>query len=184
MNLEYGLRNIGTELYNEEDPNEKKPVASNRLIEEPSLNTLNHVFEIYKESGSDVDYLEYFLKGESKKCSKEDSYIDMDEEKEGKQADLLRLKITQYDLDIPRKKGEDEKALVTKEMELSHLGNNIFIGVSAATSHMTSNKMGVYDLVPIKGSVMIGNGKRISCTHKGKLDVICKHKVGSIARET
>ena len=48
---------------------------------------------------------------------------------------------------------------------------------------MTSNKMGVYNLVPINGSVMIGNGKSISCTHKGKLDVICKHKDGSIARE-
>ena len=69
-------------------------------------------------------------------------------------------------------------------MELSHLGKNIFIGDSAATSHMTSNKMGVYNLVPINGSVMIGNGKSISCTHKGKLDVICKHKDGSIARET
>ena len=69
-------------------------------------------------------------------------------------------------------------------MELSHLGKNIFIGDSAATSHMTSNKMGVYNLVPIIGSVMIGNGKSISCTHKGKLDVICKHKDGSIARET
>ena len=108
----------------------------------------------------------------------------MDEEKEGKQADLLRSKITRYDHDIPRKKGENEKALVTKEMELSHLGKNIFIGDSAAASHMTSNKMGVYDLVSIKGSVMIGNGKSISCTHKGKLDVICKHKDGSIARET
>ena len=31
---------------------------------------------------------------------------------------------------------------------------------------------------------MIGNGKSISCTHRGKLDVICKHKDGSIARET
>ena len=69
-------------------------------------------------------------------------------------------------------------------MELSHLGKNIFVGDSAATSHMTSNKIGVYNLVPIKGSVMIGNGKSISCTHKGKLDVICKHKDGSIARET
>ena len=49
---------------------------------------------------------------------------------------------------------------------------------------MTSNKMGVYDLVSIKVSVMIGNGKSISCTHRGKLDVICKHKDGSIARET
>ena len=82
------------------------------------------------------------------------------------------------------KKAENEKALVTKETGLSNLGKNIFIGDSAATSHMTSNKMGVYNLVPIKGSVMIGNGKSISCTHKGKLDVICKHKDGSIARET
>ena len=64
------------------------------------------------------------------------------------------------------------------------MGKIFFIGDSAATSHMTSNKMGVYNLVPINGSVMIGNGKSISCTHKGKLDVICKHKDGSIARET
>ena len=83
-----------------------------------------------------------------------------------------------------KKKIKNEKALVTNEMELSHLGKNIFIGDSAATSRMTSNKMGVYNLVPINGSVMIGNGKSISCTHKGKLDVICKHKDGSIARET
>ena len=96
----------------------------------------------------------------------------MDEEKEGKQANLLRLKTTRYGHDISRKEGQNEKALVTKKMELSHLGKNIFIGDSAGTSHMTSNKMGVYDLVPIKGSVMIGNGKSISCTHRGKLDVI------------
>ena len=69
-------------------------------------------------------------------------------------------------------------------MELSHLGKIIFIGDSAATSHMTSNKIGVYNLVPIKRSVMMGDGKSISCTHKGKLDIICKHKDGSIARET
>ena len=69
-------------------------------------------------------------------------------------------------------------------MGLSNLGENIFIGDSAATSHLTSNKTGVYNLVPINGSVMIGNGKSIICTHKGKLDVICNHKDGSIARET
>ena len=69
-------------------------------------------------------------------------------------------------------------------MTLSNLGKNIFIGDSAATSHMTSNKMGVYNLTPIKGSVMIGNGHSISCTHKGKLDVTCKHKDGSMAKET
>ena len=69
-------------------------------------------------------------------------------------------------------------------MALSNLGKKTFIGDSGATSHMTSNKMGVYSLIPINGSVMIGNGQSISCTHKGKLDVICKHKDGSMARET
>ena len=69
-------------------------------------------------------------------------------------------------------------------MTLSNLGRNIFIGDSVATSHMTSNKTGVYNLTPIKGSVRIGNGQSIICTHKGKLDMICKHKDGSMARET
>ena len=64
----------------------------NRLIEEPSLNNLNHVFEVYKESGSDVDYIEDSLKGENKKNSKEDNYTNMDEEKEGKHADPLKPK--------------------------------------------------------------------------------------------
>ena len=71
-----------------------------------------------------------------------------------------------------------------KEMALSNLGKNIFISDSAATSHMTSNKLGVFNLIPINGSVMIGNGQSISCTHKGKLDVICNHKECPIARET
>ena len=75
---------------------------------------------MYEVTSSDVDYLEDFSKGESKKNSKEDNYTNMDEEKEGKQADLLRSKITRYDHHIP-KKGENEKALVTNEMELSHL---------------------------------------------------------------
>ena len=97
-NLEDGLRNYSTKLYDEKDPNK------NRLIEEPSLNNSNHVFELYEESGSDVDYIEDSLKGENKKNSKEDYYTNMDEEKEGKQADLLRSKITRYDHDIPRKK--------------------------------------------------------------------------------
>ena len=51
-------------------------------------------------------------------------------------------------------------------MALSNLGKNIIIGASAATSHMTSNKMGVYNSIPINGSVMIGNGQSICCTHK------------------
>ena len=69
-------------------------------------------------------------------------------------------------------------------MALSSLGKNISIGDSAATSQRTSNEMGVYNLIPIKGSVMIGNGQSIICTQKGKLDVICKHKDGSMAKET
>ena len=69
-------------------------------------------------------------------------------------------------------------------MALFNLSKNIFIGDSAATSHMTSNKMGVYNVIPINGSVMIGNGQSVSCTHKGKLDVICKHMDGSMAKET
>ena len=69
-------------------------------------------------------------------------------------------------------------------MTLSNIGKDIFIVDSAATSHMMNNKTGVYNLTPIRGSVMIGNGENISCTHKWKLDVICKHRDGSMARET
>ena len=94
---------------------------------------------MYEESGSDVDYIEDSLKGENKKNSKEENYTNMDEKKEGKQTDLLKLEKPQYHHDIPRKKGENEKALVTKEKALSNLGKNIFIVDSAVTNHMTSN---------------------------------------------
>ena len=80
-NLEDGLRKNSTKLYNEEGPNKKKPAAKNRPIEEPSLNNLNIIFELYEESGSDVDYIEDSLKGENKKNSKEDNYTNMDEKK-------------------------------------------------------------------------------------------------------
>ena len=63
------------------------------------------------------------------------------------------------------KNDENDQALVSNEMPLSIIQNDIFIGDSAATRHMTNNKTGVYVLIPIKGSVMIGNGKSISCTH-------------------
>ena len=104
---------------------------------------------MYEESGSDVDYIEDSLKGENKKNSKEDNYTNINEKKEGRQADVLNSKITRYHHDIPRKKAENEKALVMKEMELLHLGKNIFIGDSAATSHMTSNKIGVTSWYPL-----------------------------------
>ena len=87
----------------------------------PSLNNPNHVFDIYGESDSDVNYIEDFSKGEDKRNSKEYDYTNMDLEKEGKQADLQESNIMRYHHDIPRKKGENEKALVMKEMGLGHL---------------------------------------------------------------
>ena len=135
---------------------------------------------MYEESGSDNKNIEDFVRQENKKDLKEKDYANIDEKKEGKQADLLNKEKPRNHQNIPRKKGGNEKALVTKKMALSNLGENIFIGDSAATSHMTSNKLGVYNLVPINRSVMIGDGQSISCTHKGKLDVICKHKDESI----
>ena len=66
----------------------------------PSLNNPNHVFDIYGESDSDVNYIEDFSKGEEKRNSKEYDYANMDLEKEGKQADLQELNITRYHHDI------------------------------------------------------------------------------------
>ena len=70
----------------------------------PSLNNPNHVFDIYGESDSDVNYIEDFLKGEDKRNSKEYDYANMDLEKEGKQADPQELNITQYCHNFTRKK--------------------------------------------------------------------------------
>ena len=184
MNLEGGLQKDGMKSYEEEGPNNKKPGVKNRLSEGPTLKNLSHIYELYEESGSDDKNNEEIVKGENKKNVKESSYTNMDKGKEGEQADLQKREKPRNHHEILKKKGGNEKALVTKEMALSILGKNIFIGDSAATSHMTSNKMGDYSLVPINGSVMIGNGQSISCTHKGKLDVICKHKDGSMAKET
>ena len=100
------------------------------------------------------------------------------DKEEGKHADPKKVKKTQDGHENQPKNGENDQALVSNEMTVSSIGNDIFIGDSAATSHMTNNWTGVYDFVPIRGSVMIGNGESISCTQKGKLDVICKHKDG------
>ena len=63
-------------------------------------------------------------------------------------------------------------------------GKGIFIGNSAATSHMTSDMTELYNLQKISGSVKIGNGQSIRCTHKGLLDVICIQKDGPTAKDT
>ena len=83
-NLKNGLQKDSMKLYNEEGPNKKKPAVENRLIEEPTLNNLNHIYELYKESGSDNDHIEDSLKGENKQNSKEEDYTNMDKKKEGK----------------------------------------------------------------------------------------------------
>ena len=111
-------------------------------------------------------------------------YESSSKEEEGEHANPKKIKKTQDGHENPSKNDENDQALVSNEMTLSSIGSNIFICDSAATSHMTNNKTGVYDLIPIRGSVMIGNGESINCTHKGKLDVIFKHKDGSMAKQT
>ena len=92
MNLKNGLQKDGMKLYDEEGPKDKKPAAENRLIEEPTLNNLNHVYELYKEFGSDNENIEVFVKGENRNNSKEKDYTNTDEKKEGKRANLLNKK--------------------------------------------------------------------------------------------
>ena len=87
-------------------------------------------------------------------------YYELSSDKEeGKRANPKKVKKTQDDHENQEKNDEDDQALVSNEMTLSSIGSNIFIGDSAATSHMTNNRTGVYDLVSIRGSVMIGNGE-------------------------
>ena len=108
-NLEGGLQKDGMKLYNEEGPNNKKPAVKNRHFEEPTLNYLSHVYKLYKESGSDNKNIEEIVKGQNKKNSKDGSYTNMDERKEGKQADLLNKEKLRTHHDIPRKRGEMRK---------------------------------------------------------------------------
>ena len=87
----------------------------------PSLNNLMYEIDIYGETGSDPEHIEDFPKGKNEKNSKEHKYTKREEKKEGQRADLLKSKTTPYHHDIPRNKGENEKALVTKEMGLNYL---------------------------------------------------------------
>ena len=79
------------------------------------------------------------------------SYEFSSEDEEGEHANPKKVKKTQDDHENPRKNDEKDQALVSNEMTLSYIGNDIFIGDSAATRHMTNNKTGVYDLTPIRG---------------------------------
>ena len=66
-NLKGGLQKDSTKLYDKEGPNNKKPAVRNRHFEEPTLNNLNHIYELYEESGSDNKNIEEIVKGENKK---------------------------------------------------------------------------------------------------------------------
>ena len=149
-----------------ECPKDKKPAVKNMPLERPSLINLNHSSKIYEKSGSENDHVEENEKGENKKNMKALANTNIGSYERGEQAEQWKIEKPENDHKIPRNQDKNEKALVTKEMTLSNLGKNIFIVDSAATSHMTSNKMGVYNLTPIKGSVMIGNGQSIICIQK------------------
>ena len=101
-NLEGGLQKDGMKLCEEKGPNNKKSVMKNRHFEEPALNNLNHVYELYEESGSDNKNIEEIAKGENKKNGKESCYTNMDEGKKGKQADLLNDEKPRNHHKIPR----------------------------------------------------------------------------------
>ena len=121
-NLKNGLQEDGTKLYDEESPNDKKPAVENRLIEEPTLNNLNHVYELYEKSCSDNGNIEDSVKGENKKNLKEKDYTNVDEKKEGKQADLLNKETPRYHHDIPRKRGEMRKLWSPRKWHCPTLG--------------------------------------------------------------
>ena len=83
-----------------------------------------------------------------------DLSCEYDSKLSGEQAELQKNEKSKHDHEKSRNKEEFEKALATKEMTLSNLRKSIFIGDLTATSHMTCNKTGVYNLTPIKGSAI------------------------------
>ena len=170
--------NVQLNAYEESDREEDLKKA-----QEAKKNTWRMRKIIHMEFESDDDVDEQMKN--SSHLKKIIHYYEFSSDKEeGKCTDPKKDKKTQDGHENPEKNDEHDQALVSNEMTLSSIGKDIFIGDSAATSHMTNNRTGVYDLVPIRGSVMIRNGESISCTHKGKLDVICKHRDGSTARQT
>ena len=100
----------------------KSPEAEKRLIEEPTLNNLNHIYKLYEEFDSDNKNVEDIVKGENNKNLKEKGYTNMDKEKEGKQADLLNKKKPRNHHDISRKRGEMRKPWLPRKWHCQTLG--------------------------------------------------------------
>ena len=107
-NLKGGLQSDSMKLHDDEGPNNKKP-ASKIGIFKPTQHNLNHIYKLYEESGSDNNNIDETVKGENKKNLKERSYTNMDEAKEGKEADLLSKGKLRNHHNIPRKKGKMRK---------------------------------------------------------------------------
>ena len=73
---------------------------------------------------------------------------------------------------------EDVGSDTVCEQKYDALCKDTWIADSGATSHMTNNGDGMYDIEEYNSSVKVGNGKNISITHKGKLDVLIMQKDG------
>ena len=122
MNLKNGLQKDSMKLYDKEGPNNKKPAVENRLIENPTRNNLNHIYELYEESGSDNDNIEDSVKGENKKNLKEKDYTNIEEKKEGQRANLLNKEKPRYHHNIPRKKEKMRKIWSPRKWHCQTLG--------------------------------------------------------------
>ena len=126
MNLKDGLQKDGMKLYNEEGPSNKKHAVENRLFQKPTQNNLNHVYGFWEESGSDNENIEDIVKGENKKNSNEQGYTNMDDEKEGKQANLLDKEKPRNHHDIPRKKEKMRKLWLPRKWHCQILGKHFY----------------------------------------------------------
>ena len=109
MNLEGGLQKDGMKSYKEEGPNNKKSAAKNRIFEEPALNNLSHVYELYKKSGSDDKNIEEIVKGENKNNVKESSYTNMDEGKKERKPTYQMMKNQETVMKSLEKRGQMRK---------------------------------------------------------------------------
>ena len=101
-NLEKDLQNHGTEMNEEEGPNDKKPAVKNRPLERPSLINLNHSSKIYEESGSENDNVEEIEREKNMKNMKEIVYTDISSCKSGDQAEQQKVEKPKNAHEIPR----------------------------------------------------------------------------------
>jgi hypothetical protein len=51
---------------------------------------------------------------------------------------------------------------------------NIWIGDSGATCHMTNQLDGMFDIEEIDQAIILGDGKKLKATKKGKIQVLVK----------